>query len=121
MKPQNYSHNESVNSNLENIFALKMRNMKTDYQYRIITNIKRLREKAGYSQADIAKVLGISTGQLGNIESYKQSHKYTLSQIIKICDTLKISIDKIFFYDDINQNITHRMLIDKIIEYQNNK
>ena len=48
MKPQNYSHNESMNSNLENIFALKMRNMKTDYQYRIITNIKRLREKAGY-------------------------------------------------------------------------
>lgn len=39
MKPQNYSHNESMNSNLENIFALKMRNMKTDYQYTQVSQV----------------------------------------------------------------------------------
>lgn len=97
-----------------------MSEMKTDYQNKIIVHIRNLREKAGYSQVDIAKLLEISTGQLGNIESYKQSHKYTLRQITKICDKLKVNIESIFFYEDEVDKITPRMLVDKIIEYQTN-
>lgn len=95
--------------------------MKTEYQYKIITNLKKAREKAGYSQAEIAKLLEISTGQLGNIESYKQPHKYTLTQIVKICDLLKINIENVFFHESVNKKITNRMIIDKIIEYQHQK
>ena len=70
--------------------------MKTAFQYEVISRIKKLREEKNYTQASIAKLLEISPGQLGNIESIKQEHKFTLAQILKICDELNISIESIF-------------------------
>ena len=70
--------------------------MKTEYQYEVISRLKKLREEKNYTQASLAKLLEISPGQLGNIESFKQEHKFTLAQILKICDELNVSVESIF-------------------------
>lgn len=65
-----------------------MENIKTDYQNCIIQKIKVLREENDISQAKLSEILGISTGQLGNIESLNYQHKYTLHQIFTFCNYL---------------------------------
>lgn len=90
--------------------------MKTEFQYKVISRIKKLREEKNYTQASIAKLLEISPGQLGNIESIKQEHKFTLAQILKICDELNICIEDIFLPE--KENVKTREVIDAIIKYQ---
>ena len=90
--------------------------MKTQYQYEVISKLKKYREEKNYTQASIAKLLGISPGQLGNIESFKQDHKFTLAQILKICDTLEIDIESIFLPD--KENVKTREVIEAIVKYQ---
>ena len=90
--------------------------MKTQYQYEVISRLKKLREEKNYTQASIAKLLEISPGQLGNIESIKQEHKFTLAQILKICDELGVSIESIFLPEQEGANI--REVIKAIVKYQ---
>ena len=90
--------------------------MKTDYQYEVISRLKKLREEKNYTQASLAKLLEISSGQLGNIESIKQEHKFTLAQILKICDELNISIESIFLPG--KENVKTREVIEEIVRYQ---
>lgn len=73
--------------------------MKTQYQYEVISRLKKLREDKNYTQASLAKLLEISPGQLGNIESIKQEHKFTLAQILKVFDELGGSIETMFLPD----------------------
>ena len=88
--------------------------MKTQYQYEVISRLKKLREDKNYTQASLAKLLEISPGQLGNIESIKQEHKFTLAQILKICDELGVSIESMFLPD--NDKVETRD--EAIIKYQ---
>ncbi len=90
--------------------------MKTAFQYEVISRLKKLREEKNYTQASIAKLLEISPGQLGNIESIKQEHKFTLAQILKICDELNISIESIFLPDQ--EEAKTREVIQAIVKYQ---
>ena len=90
--------------------------MKTQFQYEVISRLKKLREEKNYTQASIAKLLEISPGQLGNIESIKQEHKFTLAQIMKICDELKIDIESIFLPE--KEKVETREVIEAIIKYQ---
>lgn len=91
---------------------------KTEYQQAIITKLRKLREERGYSQQCIAAILGLSNGQVGNIESSKQTHKYTLSQIKTLCDEFNIRIEQIFLEeDDYKNNNIIDLLIKKIIKY----
>lgn len=93
--------------------------MKSDYQNHIIHRIRQLREERGYTQGKIASVVGISNGQIGNIESPKAPHKYTVAQIQQICKEFKIPIEHIFLEDDDfakDVNIIS-LLIDKIVQY----
>ena len=90
--------------------------MKTEFQYKVIARIKKLREEKNYTQASIAKLLEISPGQLGNIESFKQEHKFTLAQILKICDALEIDIESIFLPE--KEKVGTREVIEAIIKYQ---
>ena len=90
--------------------------MKTQYQYEVISRLKKLREDKNYTQASLAKLLEISPGQLGNIESIKQEHKFTLAQILKICDELGVSIESMFLPD--NDKVETRDVIEAIIKYQ---
>ena len=91
--------------------------MKTEFQYEVISRLKKLREDKNYSQASLAKLLEISPGQLGNIESYKQDHKFTLAQILKICDLLEARIEDVFLVKN-KGNISIREVIDEIVKYQ---
>ena len=90
--------------------------MKTQYQYEVISRLKKLREDKNYTQASLAKLLEISPGQLGNIESIKQEHKFTLAQILKICDELGGSIENVFLPD--REEVKTRDVIEAIIKYQ---
>lgn len=95
--------------------------MKTDYQQQVINRIKILRERKGLSQLAFSKLLDISPGQMGNIDSCKLPHKYTLKQIVRICDFLEAPIEEIFFADDeINRAFSTRDIIDAIIKYLDN-
>lgn len=73
----------------------------------------------GYSQKDVAMLLGISPGQMGNIESPKAANKYTLNQISILCKNFNIPIEQIFIEDDDYGKGTDiiNLLISKIIKY----
>lgn len=73
-----------------------MKTGSVDYQDKVIQSIKKLRTEKGISQAKLSEILGISRGQIGNIENPKYSHKYTLKQIDTICKYLNYPIEKIF-------------------------
>ncbi|MBO5026803.1 MAG: helix-turn-helix domain-containing protein [Bacteroidaceae bacterium] len=94
--------------------------MKTEYQIEIIGKVRKLREANQYSQNQLANHLGLSDGQIGNVESLKYSQKYTLSQLYKICKLFHISIEQLFINDDEyskNINVVD-LLIQKIIQYE---
>lgn len=93
--------------------------MKSNYQNYIIHRIRLLREERGYTQGKIANIIGISNGQMGNIESPKTTHKYTIAQIQRICKEFKIPIEQIFLEDDdFTKDIDIiSLLIDKIVKY----
>lgn len=96
--------------------------MKSEFQLQIILKIKREREARGLGQKNIADILGISEGHVGNIESYKYPHKYTLKQLDALCKFFKIPTEQLFIPDEsylhANTNIT-TLLIDKIVDYEN--
>lgn len=97
--------------------------MKSEYQNQIILRIRQLREEHGYTQSKIASVIGISNGQMGNIESSKTSHKYTLAHIQQICKEFHYPIQLIFLdadniSEDLDTNHLISQLIDKIVAYE---
>jgi len=96
--------------------------MKTDYQQEIITRIRILREKRGVTQLGLSRILGISPGQMGNIDSAKQPHKFTIKQIVSICDFLGVNIEDVLFpgYQD-KGTLTVRDVVNAIIKYQDNE
>ena len=96
--------------------------MKTEFQTFIIDKLRKIREENNHSQAYVARVLGISPGQLGNIESYKRVHKYTLKQIYLLSHLFNISIETIFStpHNELKEGETNK-IIEQIIRYQDDK
>ena len=93
--------------------------MKTALQNDVVFRIRTLREKNGYSQSRIAELLGLSKGQVGNIETPKQPHKYTLAQLELLCKEFSIPIEQLFCSSRKEAaTITIKDLVHKIIEYQ---
>jgi len=93
--------------------------MKTAFQNEVVFRIKLLREKNGYSQSRIAELLGLSSGQVGNIETPKQPHKYTLAQLEVLCKKFDIPIEQLFCSSQEEaEKISIKELVHKIIEYQ---
>ncbi|MCH4155916.1 MAG: helix-turn-helix transcriptional regulator [Muribaculaceae bacterium] len=93
--------------------------MKSEYQNLIILKLRKLRMEKKFSQKEIAELLGISNGQMGNIESPHTKNKYTLQQIYTICTELKLPIEQIFIEDEelsTGKEIIN-LLISKIIKY----
>lgn len=93
--------------------------VKTDLQWSIILRMKKLRKSHGISQTALAKMLQISIGQVGNTESRRYPHKYTLKQMVTFCDALGIEIEELFYPKVQPSKVTKTELITKIIEYQN--
>jgi transcriptional regulator with XRE-family HTH domain len=94
--------------------------MKSEFQMEIINQIRKLREQRGYSQVSIAALLGISNGQMGNIESLRCKHKYTLAQIFQICTEFKYPIEHLFLSEEDYRKNTDiiNLLISKIVRYE---
>jgi len=66
----------------------------------------------------MSNILGISDGQVGNIESPRYQHKYTLKQIYTFCSYIDYPFEKIFLTDDEILSKRHiNILIEKIIQY----
>jgi len=91
--------------------------MKTDYQNTIILTIRSIREKNGCNQASLAKLLNISDGHMGNIESPKTSHKYTLAQISRICKHFNVPVSQVFGVKATETAAAIDELIDNIVKY----
>lgn len=85
----------------------------------VIQKIKRLRIERNISQSALSDILGISDGQIGNIESPKYQHKYTIKQIHEFCSFIEYPFENIFLSDEElkSKNIV-KLLIEKIIEYE---
>ena len=92
--------------------------MKTDYQIVVLSTIKKKREERGISQLALSSYLGISPGQMGNIDSFKQPHKFTLKQIKSICDYMMINIEDVFFPNEGDKHHSINDIINAIIKYQ---
>lgn len=92
-----------------------------DYQDKIIQTIKRMRVEREISQSKLSELLGISRGQVGNIENPNYPHKYTLKQIVTVCEKLDVPIEQIFIP---NQKVKPECsevikgLVDCIIRYE---
>lgn len=85
----------------------------------VIQKIRRLRVERNISQSALSDILGISDGQIGNIESPKYQHKYTLKQIYEFCSFIEYPFESIFLTEEElkSKNIV-KLLIEKIVEYE---
>ncbi len=94
--------------------------MKSDYQNEIIDKVRKLRREKDYSQAEVAALLGISDGQMGNIESPRTPYKYTLEHLYKICREFRYPIDNLFLEDEDYEKADDivNLLIGKIVRYE---
>lgn len=91
-------------------------------------NIKLLRDVRGFSQKELAELVGASTGTLSHIES--GTRQPSLEMLYKIADALNVSVLNLlldekeidrFFYDDIIQSYYPgsaklKELLDQIID-----
>jgi putative transcriptional regulator len=97
-----------------------MTTTKSEYQSEVILCIKKLRTDRNISQIQLSDILSISPGQIGNIESSKFPHKYTLKQIHEVCKYCNYPIESVFLSED-ETNLKKRDLIDllisKLVEY----
>ena len=74
---------------------------KTEYQLEIILKIKEPREANNVSQKEVVESpQEVAPGLIGSIESPKFPHKYTLSQIYKICHYFNITIEQLFISEE---------------------
>lgn len=69
---------------------------KTPYQLKIISEIRDLREDNKLSQVGLSDILDVSYGMVGNIESHKFKHKYSLRMLKTICNEFGYPITKLF-------------------------
>ena len=92
-----------------------------EYQDKIIQTIKRIRIDRDISQAKLSEMLGISRGQVGNIENPNYPHKYTLKQIVNVCEKLDVPIEHIFIPEQkVKPECSEviKGLVDCIIRYE---
>ena len=84
-------------------------------QIEIINRIRILRLKNNISQIGLAAILDISSGQIGNIESPKFQHKYTLKQLYAIASYFNVKLD--YILTGKNEALDSEKLIQTLIEY----
>ena len=91
----------------------------SEIEERIIQKIRNLRLEHNLSQQALSRVLGVSEGQIGNIESPKFQHKYTLKQIYRFCKFIGYPFERVFLSDEESASDNKiNLLVEKIIEYE---
>lgn len=86
------------------------------YQIEVINRIRQLRIDREVSQIGLANIIGVSNGQIGNIESLKFKHKYTLKQLYQIATHFKVTIDWVLTGED--SPLSTDDLIKALINYE---
>lgn len=89
--------------------------IKTEYQNEVINRIRQLRIDNKTSQIMLATVIEVSNGQIGNIESPKFQHKYTLKQLYLIARHFNVSVD--YLLTGSKQVLDSDSLIKALIKY----
>lgn len=89
--------------------------IKTEYQNEVINRIRQLRIDNETSQIMLATVIEVSNGQIGNIESPKFQHKYTLKQLYLIARHFNVSVD--YLLTGSKQVLDSDSLIKALIKY----
>lgn len=90
--------------------------MKTRYQIRVIGRVKKLRLAKQVTQKNLADILGMSTGHIGNIESEKFANKYTLPQLQTIANHFGVKLETLFMnYNE--DSITTEECLSRVCEY----
>lgn len=75
-----------------------------DFYIQIGKNVKKNREKAGYSQLELAISIGHkSTSFLSNCENYKNKEHFNLEHLYLIADVLKVSICELIIGSNNNE------------------
>ena len=77
-----------------------MTSMKNPIEEAIIMKIRKLRLERNISQMALSDILDVSDGQIGNIESSRFQHKYTLKQIYTFCTFINYPFEKVFLSDE---------------------
>lgn len=88
---------------------------KTEYQLEVISRIRKLRIENEVSQVGLANLIDISNGQIGNIESSKFQHKYTLKQLYLIAQYFRVSME--YLLTGSNDSLSSSQLIEALIKY----
>lgn len=100
------------------IIALKLREMnisKSDFQLNVVNRVRELRIERNVSQNRLASLLLLSNGQIGNIESPKYQHKYTLKQLKILSHFFNVNIA--YWFTGENRDLSSSELINQIIKY----
>lgn len=58
-------------------------------------NLKKLREKAGYTQTEFAKLIGVTVSHLNKIENHG-GRNLTVHKAMRAAKILNVSLDQIF-------------------------
>lgn len=88
---------------------------KTEFQNEVVNRIRRLRTDNDISQIGLANIIEVSNGQIGNIESPKFQHKYTLKQLYLIAQYFNVSIAFLLTGKD---ELNSEELIKTLIRYE---
>lgn len=88
---------------------------KTDFQNEVINRIRQLRIGRDVSQIGLANIIDVSNGQIGNIESPKFQHKYTLKHLDLISKFFNVSIT--YLLTGNTKDINNENLIKLLIKY----
>lgn len=94
---------------------------KTEFQMKVIYKVKELRENNNRSQAFLADLLELnSLGSIGNIESPKFKHKYTMRQLKIISEHFNYPFPLFFLTEEEYEGTKQKtidLLINKMIKY----
>ena len=88
---------------------------KSDFQLNVVNRVRELRIERNVSQNSLASLLLLSNGQIGNIESPKYQHKYTLKQLKILSDFFNVNIA--YWFTGENRDLSSSELINQIIKY----
>jgi putative transcriptional regulator len=89
--------------------------IKTDFQNKVIDRIRQLLINNDISQIGLANIIEVSNGQIGNIESPKFRHKYTIKHLYTIAHYFNVSLD--YILTGKNEKLDSDTLIQILIEY----
>ncbi len=88
---------------------------KSSNQLKVVNRVRDLRISKDISQIKIANLLDVSNGYVGNVESPKFQHKYTLKQLWVLSKYFNVSLD--YLLTGNNKELSKEELINKLISY----